>query len=162
MDGDIALKVPELRAAAALLSLSPAFTRFLLIELRALPVEDRVTPPQLRALDIVANTPGLSLNDFAQAMGVRPPTASILAMRLGTQGLLTKTPGSGRRVGFRLTERGQTLFNKIAASLATRIAHAIADEGKTATSDVLAAVDVLSRVLDRAAATVARASIPPR
>jgi DNA-binding MarR family transcriptional regulator len=135
--------------AATLLTLSPAFTRFLLTELRRLPPDERITPPQLRALELVASNPGLSLAGFAEGMGVRKPTASILAMRLAGMGLVRKAAGERRTTVLQPTERGLALFQAIVTRLVERLAHAVEEEQ---VAPLMRALPDISQIFDRARA----------
>ncbi|MFC0633368.1 MarR family winged helix-turn-helix transcriptional regulator [Brevundimonas balnearis] len=133
--------------AATLLTLSPAFTRFLLTELRSLPPSERITPPQLRALELIIADSGISLAAFAEGMGVRKPTASILVMRLTGMGLVRKAAGERRTTVLMPTDRGLSLFQTIVRRLVERLAHAVEDEQVTT---LLRALPDISRIFDRA------------
>ena len=76
------------------------------------PLQDTgVTMPQLTLLDWVATTPGCSVQEIANGLGLTAPTVSVSVRRLERAGLMTRQPDpmDRRAVRLFLTPQGQAL-----------------------------------------------------
>jgi DNA-binding MarR family transcriptional regulator len=87
------------------------------------PTEDVVSLSQWRALVVVADAPGVSLNQLAEGLGVHASTATRVCDRLIAAGLLVREPHSQDRryLALSLTRKGQRLFDKVMAARAREI-----------------------------------------
>lgn len=76
------------------------------------PLEDSaVTMPQLTLLDLIASSPGCSMQELAVGLDVTAPTVSVSVRRLELEGLLEREPDpdDGRAVKLFLTVEGRAL-----------------------------------------------------
>lgn len=75
-----------------------------------------VTPPQLRALLVLRQQPGINAAGLAEQLGVKPPTATAVCDRLEAAGLMDRqvAPHSRREVVLRLTRAGHRLLAGLA------------------------------------------------
>lgn len=105
---------PAAVSPAAVEQAGQAYVRVANRALLALPAP--VTAPQLRALLIVQQSPGVSMGVLAAQLGVKPPTATQLCDRLEAAGLLDRQPAahSRRVVLLRLTPAGRRLLAGLA------------------------------------------------
>ena len=103
---------PPEALAQALLELTPAVMRFIRREMRA-HAGQRLSVPQFRALAYLARTPGASLAQVADHLGVTSATASALVDRLVKRGLVRREPHprERRRVVLELTGEGRQLWD---------------------------------------------------
>ncbi len=87
------------------------------------PVEDVVSLSQWRALVVVADAPGVSLNQLAEGLGVHASTATRVCDRLIAAGLLIREPHphDRRYLALSLTRKGRRLFDKVMAARAREI-----------------------------------------
>ncbi|WP_119730248.1 MarR family winged helix-turn-helix transcriptional regulator [Thermomonospora amylolytica] len=78
-------------------------------------VAGHVPPSQLRALEIVAAHPGISMRELADDLQAMPSSASRLCDRLEAAGLLTRVPvrTDRRQVSLRLTPAGDRLIRDL-------------------------------------------------
>ncbi len=76
-----------------------------------------VTMPQLTLLDGIATSPGCSIQDIADGLGLTPPTVSVGVRRLEAAGLLERRPDpqDGRAIQLFLTAQGQALHERARA-----------------------------------------------
>ncbi|WP_084956380.1 MarR family winged helix-turn-helix transcriptional regulator [Thermoactinospora rubra] len=73
-----------------------------------------VSASQLRALEIAARRPGLTLSELAAAMGTLPSSASRLCDRLEAAGLLTRDADPRRRtVALHLSPQGTAFLKEL-------------------------------------------------
>jgi DNA-binding MarR family transcriptional regulator len=103
--------------------------------------------PQFRALDLVSQQPGLSLTEFAAALGVRKPTASVMAARLESLKLLTRTQQPGRRISLHVTSQGAVAIQTMSTRFMTRVGPRLDALTPTERADVRAALVVLYSAL---------------
>ncbi len=87
------------------------------------PAEDVVSLSQWRALVVVADGPGISLNQLAEGLGVHASTATRVCDRLIAAGLLIREPHAQDRryLALSLTRKGQRLFDKVMVARAREI-----------------------------------------
>lgn len=83
----------------------------------------RLTPPQFRILNFLLGSPGASLSAVAAHLGVRLPTASVMLVKLGTEGLVVRArdPNSRRRMHLVLSEEGRAAVLQVRDSLQHRL-----------------------------------------
>lgn len=82
------------------------------------PLQDSgVTMPQLALLDWVAASPGCSVQESADGLGLTAPTVSVGVRRLEKAGLLVRQPDpqDGRAIQLFLTTQGQELCQQARA-----------------------------------------------
>ena len=97
--------------------------RLMMLEaLRAAP-DARLTPPQFRILNFLLVNPGTSLSGVAAHLGVRLPTASVMLVKLETDGYVDRSrdPSSRRRMQLVLTDQGRTSITSVRQALFDRI-----------------------------------------
>ncbi|QIJ61215.1 MarR family transcriptional regulator [Streptomyces sp. JB150] len=88
----------------------------------------RLSPHQLRALQILRAAPGLNLTTLAESMDIGMPTASRLCDRLEAAGLLERVlhPLKRREVQLNLTGHGQQVLDEVASRRTRALAEALA------------------------------------
>ncbi|MBL6454304.1 MarR family transcriptional regulator [Belnapia sp. T6] len=134
--------------APALLGLVFTANRLMSQEALRIVPEVELTPPQFRILNFLLNNPGCSLSDVATSLGVRLPTASVMLVRLGADGLVSRSrdPISRRRMQLALTEHGRTVILAVRRALFARIEarlEGISEEEKAALHRALPALHQL-------------------
>ena len=87
------------------------------------PAEDVVSLSQWRALVVIAEEPGISLNQLADGLGVHASTATRVCDRLIAAELLIREPHPRDRrfLALSLTRKGQRLHDKVMAARAREI-----------------------------------------
>ena len=115
-------------SASQLLLLSPLFGQLVTMSLAELPRSDRLSPPQMRALGVLIDHPGINVSQFAAAMGVATPTASVMATRMAATGLVDRGESQGRNVELRPSARGRAIFGAVAESMARRLVAALKED----------------------------------
>jgi DNA-binding MarR family transcriptional regulator len=85
--------------------------------------DGRLTPPQFRILNYLHQAPGASLSEVAAYLGVRLPTASVMLVKLASEGhvLRSRHPDSRRRMQLVLTEQGTEIVTAVRAALFERL-----------------------------------------
>jgi len=97
--------------------------------------DGRLTPPQFRILNYLHTAPGASLSEVAAYLGVRLPTASVMLVKLASEGLVLRTrhPESRRRMKLVLTDQGSEVVNAVRDALFQRLAGGLR---RLSTSDI--------------------------
>jgi DNA-binding MarR family transcriptional regulator len=74
-----------------------------------------VSPAQMALLDWIAASPGCSVQDIADGLGLTPPTVSVGVRKLEESNLVERKPNpmDGRSIQFFLTRRGQAVQRQI-------------------------------------------------
>ncbi len=117
---------PPDRIAHSILEAAPLVVRLMLTEARRQDPGQRLTPPQFRILALLRDRPGLSLTDLAGLLGVRKPTASVMVLRLVTQGLVKVEAAGGRRRALSPSAEGAALIARTQAGIEAKLAARIA------------------------------------
>ncbi len=125
-----------------------ALTRFLIAEIRRMDPSVRITPPQYRALILLERAPGMSLTDFAQELGIRTPTASVIVVRLVRDGLVQRSSAGGRRLSLALTTKGRRLIDSVRQQITTVLATAIQDWPEPKVAQSIQGLKQLQEVLE--------------
>ncbi|MFJ8081820.1 MarR family winged helix-turn-helix transcriptional regulator [Streptomyces sp. NPDC096205] len=88
----------------------------------------RLSPHQLRALQVLNSEPGLNLTALAEGMDIGLPTASRLCDRLEAAGLLERVlhPHRRREVRLNLTGHGLQVLDEVASRRAQALAAVLA------------------------------------
>jgi DNA-binding MarR family transcriptional regulator len=73
------------------------------------------SPAQMALLDWISTSPGCSVQDIANGLGLAPPTVSVGVRKMEESGKVERKPNplDGRSVQFFLTPRGQAIQEKI-------------------------------------------------
>lgn len=100
--------------AREILETVPRVMRFIRAEMRR-HASPQLSVPQFRVLAYLGRTPGTSLSDVAEYLGVSTPTASATVDRLVRRGLVERGqhPAERRRVVLRLTQTGKALLERV-------------------------------------------------
>jgi DNA-binding MarR family transcriptional regulator len=111
------------QCARRILDVVPRAMRLLREEMRQ-GAGEGISIPQLRALAFLGRTPGASLSELAEFLGVAGPTASVMVQRLVERELVTRTghPEERRRVRLGLTARGTTSLERSRGRARSRVA----------------------------------------
>jgi DNA-binding MarR family transcriptional regulator len=117
---------PAQLCAEAALDFMQSMTRFLIAEGRELDPAIRITPPQFRALVLLERAPGMSLSELGTEMGIRTPTASVIVVRLGHQGLVQRDSAGGRRLALSLSPQGKKQLNSARKHIQQRLTESLA------------------------------------
>ena len=77
--------------------------------------EIRITPSQLLLLDRIIASPGCSIREVAEGLGLTPPTVSVGVRRLEEAGLVERHPNprDGRAIRVFPTARGERLHRRV-------------------------------------------------
>ena len=77
--------------------------------------EEAITPLQFMTLELISRNPGVTHKDVCAAMACAPSVITTTLKPLIRDGLLIREhkTGDGRRVGYRLSSKGQNWFLKI-------------------------------------------------
>lgn len=137
---------PAPACAEALMALIPIFTGAMIEEVRKVEQPTRLTPPQARVLKLLTKVPYASLTEVADHLGVRKPTASVLVLKMVSQGLISRTPAGATRIALALTETGRAAIETLQTALAGRMQTAIQRLTREECVQVLAAATLLNRV----------------
>jgi DNA-binding MarR family transcriptional regulator len=86
-----------------------------------------LSAPQLRALQIVDGTPGISIGDLSRQMFAHPSTVSGVIDRLEARGAVQRTADEEDRRGVRLnlTGKGRTMLRRSPAPVQSGLADAL-------------------------------------
>ncbi|WP_028809575.1 MarR family winged helix-turn-helix transcriptional regulator [Streptomyces sp. 351MFTsu5.1] len=89
----------------------------------------RLSPHQLRALQILEATPGLNLTALSESMDIGLPTASRLCDRLEAAGLLERTlhPQKRREVRLSLTGPGLQVLDEVSTRRSQALASVLSE-----------------------------------
>lgn len=114
---------PEETLPAALLSVLIEANRVVILATMRGSSEKRLTPAKFRILNYIHETPGASLAQVAAHLGVRMPTASVMLLKLQTEGLVLRErhPASRRRLALMLTPSGLDTITSARAALFQRL-----------------------------------------
>jgi len=112
--------------ARSIIDTTPLMVRLMLAEARTQDPGQRLTPPQFRILALLQERPGIGLTELAELLGVRKPTASVMVLRLVTQGLVKVEAAVGRRRPLAPTAEGAALISRTRAGIEARLAARIA------------------------------------
>ena len=87
-------------------------------------VEPRLTPPGLRVMTVVSDSPGRNLTAVAAAVGLSLPRASRVCAALESAGLLLRRPASTdrREIGLEVSPGGRALLERFRAVRRERMA----------------------------------------
>ena len=135
--------------APALLAIMLTTNRLMMLEaLQAVP-EARLTPPQFRILNFLLLNPGASVSAVAAHLGVRLPTASVMLVKLDTDGYIDRgrDPASRRRVRLVLTAHGQATIGAVRRAVFSRIDRARQQLSEADQQAVRQALPALRRLL---------------
>jgi len=133
----------------ALLSMMMMANRIMTMEaVRGAP-EGRLTPPQFRILNYLHMTPGASLSEVASYLGVRLPTASVMLVKLASEGhvLRARHPDSRRRMQLVLTRQGTEVVTAVRDALFTRLEGGIERLNENDRSALLVGLPAMQRLL---------------
>ena len=110
--------------------------------------EARLTPPQFRILNYLYTAPGASLSEVAAYLGVRLPTASVMLVKLASEGhvLRTRHPDSRRRMKLVLTTEGDALVSAVRQALFARLEGGLARLDGSDREALLAGLPALQRL----------------
>ena len=116
--------------------------------MRAAP-DGRLTPPQFRILNYLAGASGASLSEVAAHLGVRLPTASVMLVKLASEGHVVRSrdPDSRRRMQLRLTRQGETVFAAVRGALLARLGTGLLALGPEDRAALQGAVPALQKLL---------------
>ena len=148
---DAAAILPE-EIAPALLAVVLTTNRLMMLEaLQAVP-EARLTPPQFRILNFLLLNPGASVSAVAAHLGVRLPTASVMLVKLDTDGYIDRgrDPASRRLVRLVLTPHGQATIGAVRRAVFSRIDRARQQMSEADQQAVRQALPALRRLLQQA------------
>src|SRR3954469_3962929 len=112
--------------------------------------DDRLTFPQLRCLQVMANTDGPSLaTRLAPTLPVTPPTMTRTIDGLVERGLVTRQPDpvNRRQIGLVITPEGRNLLAHYEAVIADRLRSLLAPLDASAKQRLLTAVGDLGILL---------------
>lgn len=133
--------------AHAIIDTTPLMVRLMLTEARTQDPGQRLTPPQFRILALLRDRPGMTLTDLATLLGVRKPTASVMVLRLVTQGLVTVEAAGGRRRALSPSPAGLALIARTQAGIEAKLAARIAQLDAAAQARLHAGLAELRAVL---------------
>jgi DNA-binding MarR family transcriptional regulator len=87
-----------------------------------------LTPTQMRALGFLLGSPGASLSELAQHLGLQKPTASKVLEELVQRGRVSRdaVPGNRRKLALHITPSGQAALEAATAPANTRVAELLA------------------------------------
>ncbi len=87
-------------------------------------VEPRLTPPGLRVMTVVSDSPGRNLTAVAAAVGLSVPRASRVCAALESAGLLLRRPAATdrREIGLEVSPGGRALLDRFGAMRRERMA----------------------------------------
>ncbi|WP_407554439.1 MarR family transcriptional regulator [Streptomyces sp. Pv4-95] len=87
-------------------------------------VEPRLTPPGLRVMTVVSDSPGRNLTAVATAVGLSVPRASRVCAALESAGLLLRRPAATdrREIGLEVSPGGRALLDRFGAMRRERMA----------------------------------------
>jgi DNA-binding MarR family transcriptional regulator len=111
------------QCARRILEVVPRAMRLLREEMRQ-GASEGLSIPQFRVLAFLGRTPGASLSELAEFLGVAGPTASVMVQRLVERELVTRAghPEERRRVRLGLTARGTTALERSRGRARSRVA----------------------------------------
>lgn len=135
--------------SAALLDTMMLANRVVTTEaMRAVP-DGRLTPPQFRILNYLHGAPGVSLSEVASHLGVRLPTASVMLVKLASEGHVVRTrhPDSRRRMQLVLTRQGEAVVVAVRSALLARLNAGMGTLEPADRAALDAAVPALQRLL---------------
>jgi len=127
---------PALSAADEVLEVIPLVMRLIRKEFRS-QRGPGFSVPEFRSLAFINRTPGASLGEVADHLGLEAPTASKLVDELVKRGLVRREedPGDRRRVRLSILPKGRTSIDKAYEHtrqfLVTRLAHLTEAERRT-------------------------------
>ena len=117
-------------------------------ELRSETEQLGVTARQVTLLWLVKRSPGLSLAELAAEEGITPPALSAHVDRLEAAGLIERLRSTDdrRRVGLRLTDKGERLLRRVRARRTTWLTERLDALGPAELEAVGAAIPALNGV----------------
>lgn len=138
--------------ARRILETVPLVMRVLRREMRG-GIEEKLSVPQFRVLAFLSRTPGASLSELADFIGVAAATASAMVERLVRRGLVAREgdPKERRRIMLRLTPDGSALLERARAHTRLRVAESIAALSGPELAAVVRGLDLLSKALGQSA-----------
>lgn len=121
------LSAPLESTAALVTDVIPLVMRAIRAEMRGHRA-DELSVPQFRALAFIGRTPGASLSDVAEQVGLTLPSTSTMVNRLEAQGLITRRAiaGDRRRIALHLTDSGETELERVRAITRAHLAERLA------------------------------------